>query len=70
MSNIPVNPSRVQEKRAVNRAAPRPTSFLSKDGFDLMAGHQPKPDIIPSTLTPRPLIPKTGLRLGLSGRGH
>lgn len=49
------------------QAAPAPTNFKGANGFDLMHGAAIKADIIPKTQTPRHLIPKTGLRLGLSG---
>ena len=51
------------------QAAPAPSPFHGKNGYDLMHGPEIKADIVPRGTTPKHLIPKTGLRLGLSG-GH
>lgn len=66
MKNKPSLPS-IYPAPGSTQAAPAPSPFHSKDGFDLMGGPRIKPDIVPNARTPKHLIPKTGLRLGLSG---
>ncbi len=58
-------------KTPAPKGAPPTTSFTGAGGMDLMHGAAIKPDIIGKLSTDNkvpPLVPGTGMRMGMSGR--